>query len=248
MAIRLKNGAIYLHIPKTGGNWITAILKEMDLIESRIAHKHADVSHFYFPSNLNYKEYLKFHIDRLRHQTSKKKPYMFCFVRNPLAWYESWYKYMEQPSRQWIHWGDEKDINKWHPIAMLNGLGGGCDFDQFVQNVNKKRPGFVTEMFAGFTKPQIDFIGKQENLEDDFIRLLNDMNVKFDEGFIREYGKVGVSAKPKKKVVWPHQLKVETALYEYAGLVRYGYQSTLDELGIGLTEVLSKEQNKTAAD
>ena len=43
MALLLKNGAVFLHIPKTGGNWVREVLGKLDLIESEIGHKHSDV-------------------------------------------------------------------------------------------------------------------------------------------------------------------------------------------------------------
>ena len=164
---------------------------------------------------------------------------MFCFVRNPLRWYESWFKYMEQPSRQWKFWGDERDIYDWHPNSILNGLGQ-CGFPEFVQNVNKKRPGYVTELYGWYTKPQIDFIGKQEQLVDDFIEVLKIMNLDFDEEFVRNYGKVGASPNPEKEVNWPDELKMTTALLEYAGMIRYGYRSTLEEMGIDIANLTSR--------
>jgi hypothetical protein len=41
MALILKNDVLYLHVPKTGGNWLTATLKAEDLIIGSISHKHA---------------------------------------------------------------------------------------------------------------------------------------------------------------------------------------------------------------
>ena len=83
------------------------------------------------------------------------------------------------------------------------------------------RPGYVTELFGWYTKPQIDFIGKQESLRDDLVKVLKIMNVDFDEDFIRTYKEVGVS--PTKKIVWDEDLKTEMFKLEYAGVVRYGY-------------------------
>jgi hypothetical protein len=85
-------------------------------------------------------------------------------------------------------------------------------------------------MYGWYTKPQMDFVGKQGHLVDDFIRVLQKMNVGFDEDLVRDYGKVGVS--PENKTIWQDELKKEVALHEYAGMIRYGYHSTLKNLGI----------------
>jgi len=210
------------------------MLRKLDLIEERLIPKHADVDRFFQKPIQGRKELLKYTAKRiLRPPSSQNIPYMFCFVRNPLSWYESWFKYMKQPSRQWRSWGDEKDPYKWHPNSMLNGLGH-CDFSEFVKNVNKNRPGYVTELFSWYTRPQMGFVGKQESLVDDLISVLNVMNLGFDEQLIRDHEKVGVS--PESEVIWPAELKIETALLEYAGLARYGYQQSLTSLGLGISE------------
>ena len=234
MSLILKNGAVFLHIPKTGGNWVTKMLQEMDLIDKSVSSKHADIEHFFNPHVSGRAQLLK-HTARVMvdpHYLSTK-PFFFCFVRNPLTWYESWFKYMEQPDKQWMHWGkDGNVVSGWHPNQMLNGLGGGVSFPEFVQNVNRKRPGYVTEFYGWYTRPPMNFIGRQEDLADDYIKLMQAMNVDHDEDFIRNYGKVGASPEPKDELVWPEGLKKQTALLEYAGMVRHGYQDTLKELGI----------------
>ncbi len=221
MALLLNNGAIFLHVPKTGGNWVTTILRESNLVKSEISHKHADID-MVFPSVfINRNVLLKYIMRKLR-VFRRSRPFTFCFVRHPLSWYESWFKYMSQPSRSWKDWGDEFDKYNWHPNSILNGLGDP-DFNQFVRNVIQERPGYVTELFGSYTKRKIDFIGRQENLVNDLIKVLRIMNVDFDEEFIRNHKKEGTSPEPKERIVWADDLKSEVSKLEYAGIVRYGY-------------------------
>jgi len=163
MALVVKNGVVFLHILKTGGNWMTKILQEMDLIEKNLSSKHADIEHFFNP-------YVSRHAQLLKHKARvmvgprylRTKPLFFCFVRNPLTWYESWFKYMEQPDKQWLHCGkDGNVVSGWHPNQILNGLGDGVSFAESVQNVNRKRPGCVTEFYglASLPKPTIPAVG-----------------------------------------------------------------------------------------
>lgn len=42
MAYLLRCGAVFLHVPKTSGAWVTQILRELDLIEYQLGHEHAD--------------------------------------------------------------------------------------------------------------------------------------------------------------------------------------------------------------
>jgi len=224
MALILKGGAVFLHIPKTGGNWVTAVLREAGLAKGGLGHKHADMSRLIAPIN-HHKSLARAHatVHRIKSKL-EPKPYMFCFVRHPLKWYQSWFKYMTQPKRNWRNWGQEKDMFDWHPNAALNGCGDE-DFNQFVRNVNQKRPGYVTEMFAGYAQPQCDFIGKQESLREDLVRVLQELNLNFDEDFIMNFKETGVSPEPKQKVEWDPELRRETLRLEHIALLRYGYDT-----------------------
>ena len=41
MALRLKGGAVFLHVPKTGGYWVNGVLREFGLVEAEVARRHA---------------------------------------------------------------------------------------------------------------------------------------------------------------------------------------------------------------
>lgn len=227
MALLLKCGAVFLHIPKTGGSWVTHVLNKCNLVERAFGHKHADMDRvLYHPNFLGGRKYLSELIKRRLHPMFQKQyertNYKFCFVRHPMSWYESWWKYMSGPELRWGHWGDEHNVEKWHPNSILNGLGDD-DFNSFVRKVIKKRPGYVTELYGWYTKPGIDFIGKQENLVDDLIFVLNHLNVNFDEDRIRTSARVLASPTPKKPIKWEEDLRKEVERLEYAGIVRYKY-------------------------
>ncbi len=222
MALILKGGAVFLHIPKTGGNWVTAVLKESGLVHDRLGHKHADFNRLLAPVNpaswgpFGYLSWRKIR------RALEPKPFMFCFVRHPLGWYESWFKYMSQPSRNWRDWGSERDVFDWHPNAVLNGCGSDS-FDGFVGNVIAKRPGYVTELFASYTQPQVDFIGRQESLRTDLVAVLRRLNLSFDEDFVMNFKEVGVSPRGGQPIQWNSDLRNKVLSLEQVALLRYGY-------------------------
>lgn len=222
MALILKGGAVFLHVPKTGGNWVTKVLDECGLVRGRLGHKHADFNRLLAPVNpASWGPFGYFSWRKIR-RTLEPKPFMFCFVRHPLKWYESWFKYMAQPARKWRDWGSEKEVFDWHPNAVLNGCGAD-DFNQFVRNVAGKRPGYVTELYAAYAQPQVDFIGKQENLRADLVTVLKRLNLDFDEDFVLNYQDVGVSPEPGRKVEWDPALREQMLALEHIALLRYGY-------------------------
>lgn len=229
MAVKLKCGAIFLHIPKTGGLWVEKVLQQLDLVDMHIGHsQHAD-----FDRTLNYERFfsgrhimaylLRRNVRRRLGTYREEQPYKFCFVRNPLTWYESRWKYMM--GLNWPDRGLQNSKENWHPCSALNGLGDN-DFNTFVLNVLRARPGFVTELFYSYTKPGISYIGKTETLVDDLIAVLRELNVTFDEAAVRGTGKVNVSKSPRDAVQWDPKVREMAMRLELPAITRFGY---LDE-------------------
>ena len=224
MALVLKNGSIFLHIPKTGGNWVTHVLKNQGLVEREISHKHSDlartVSALSTPRQATLKEFLLRRPVDLR--GPGEKPFIFTFVRHPLRWYESWFKYQSQDTRNWKYWGEEGALSKWHPNASLNGLGS-TSFSEFVRNVQVKKPGYVTELFFSYATPEVDFIGKQESIRHDLCAALEKAEIDFDANYILHEKKVGVSKPKAANITWDEPLREEVMRNEWPALRRFGY-------------------------
>ena len=150
----------------------------------------------------------------------KPDAFKFCFVREPLVWYESYWRFME--AHAWPQWGDAADPYQWHPGALLKGTGSS-DFNTFMSNVNRKRPGFVTEMYGWYVRPGVDFVGKQENLVEDMIKVFSLTNLNIDAEEIRAIEPKNETPSHIVRPEWDPQLKRETLRLEYAGYARFGY-------------------------
>ncbi len=225
MAVLLKCGAVFLHIPKTGGSWVLSALQECDLVRFRISHKHADVDRV-----LNYRRYypgqylkrvLRYGPSLQRHV---REAYSFCFVRHPLDWYESYFKFMS--SLGWRHFGGLGQ-DPWHPNAELFDLGAD-EFNDFMRNIVDRCPGYASALFARYTAPPTDFVGRQESLVDDLVTVLEALDVRFDEDRLRRHPRTLVSAKPSRPIVWDEALRAQVMRLEQAGLQRYGYAPAPD--------------------
>jgi hypothetical protein len=224
MALLLKNGSIFLHIPKTGGNWVRHILKKSNLIHSEIGHKHADMTRTIYTSFCSKPSSL---IDSIRRKPILPKfpdnsVFLFTFVRHPISWYESWFRYQSQATKNWYKFGTEGILSDWHPNSTLNGLGHP-EFSIFIDRVLKKRPGYVTELFFSYTTPEISFIGKQENLRKDLCKALSLANEKYDEDMIMNEKPVGISNPPSLNMAWGKSQKTEALRLEWPSIVRFGY-------------------------
>jgi hypothetical protein len=131
-------------------------------------------------------------------------------------------------SIDWRILGDESDPHKWHPNAMLNGLGHP-DFNEFMHNLNRKRPGYVTEMYGWYIRPGVSFVGKMEKLPQDLAKAFSLMNLDFSEDKIRGVERQNESPAHIAKPEWDPAVKKETLRLEYATYVRYGYPFPAEE-------------------
>jgi len=229
MAILLKNGSVFLHIPKTGGRWVSGVLHELDLVDRVLPPRHLDIARFNhaLEKELCDRHRFKFMRDKLRN--SLAEPFMFCFVRSPFAWYESWFKFMSRPDQNWRYWGDANKMQDWHPVSALNGLGSS-DFNEFIANVIDQQPGFVSRLFAFYTQGEVNYVGKQERLADDLIQVLKLLGMDVNVDQVKDYPMFGVSDPSSEELSWDSDLKRRIAKLEYATFVRHGYLGEIEGL------------------
>jgi hypothetical protein len=226
MTSLLKNNAIFLHIPKTGGSWISHVLNSLNLTRARVGYPHADWHRAYwhdrFARDGKVFRCLLRRMVGIKRDVIRPDPncFKFCFVREPLKWYESYWRFME--SRGWPSSGDSRHLIHFHPDTLLSGLGSS-DFNTFMDNVNRTRPGFVTEMYGWYVRPGIDFVGRQEKLVEDLLRVFKIMNLAVSPDRVRAIGPHNETSDRVAKPVWDPKLKAETLRLEYAGYARFGY-------------------------
>ena len=174
MSLIIKtSNLVYLHIPKTGGDFIREIfnINKMDSIE--YGHKHSTYDHFH---NLDEKHYLgKIKHYLIRKFYIKENLIYFSTIRNPLSWYESVYKYHKQ--REWKFWGQSGDQSSWHVMSDLN-TGPINDFNEFIRIINKNYPGFYTQLVGKYSlNSKIVFL-KIENIELELKNFLSSLDIK----------------------------------------------------------------------
>jgi hypothetical protein len=230
MAVLLKNGPVFLHVPKTGGAWVVHVLRALNLVDHELDDGHADYERTVWNGNFArdsrvLRNVLKRHFgDNGARRPARDAP-LFCFVREPLKWLESTWRHKQR--RNWEDWGVEGDPLGWHCACWLNGLGSP-DFNAFVTNINRKRPGFVTELFGRFARPEVGFVGRQESLTEDLIKALHFVGARFDEAAVRNHPRVNASPANVPIPEWDPAVRRETLRLEYAGYRRYGYALPAD--------------------
>jgi hypothetical protein len=212
MAAILKCGAIFFHIPKTAGAWVSEVLQANNLIFAHVGGIHST------PEQLISLETL-FKIPR-RYSRPNKPFFRFCFVRHPLRWYESWFKMMT--ARNWQNWGD--DIEHTNPTALLDGLGSRT-FDGFISNVLEKRPGFVSEMYGDFVRTGMHFVGRQEHIVNDLVSVLSYLGVPPNLEQVKSHKPTNVSN--EMNLVWNPELQKEVEQRDYTAFIKFNYQTEL---------------------
>lgn len=221
MAIVLKNDVLFLHVPKSGGNWLFHVLRAEGLMLGSISHKHATYDYVLEPtSRRNPKRPSPrtpwSRVTARRHLSSTPK--ILCVVRHPLSWYESWFKY--QSANGWRTWGEDGNIRRWHPCAELNGIRSD-DFMGFMRAVNARHPGFLTRLFGRYAQGAHTHVLRNEALAEEFLAFAGSVGWQVDRSRVTATQRIGESA--ELDLSWDPEVLEDTVALEKAIFVKYGY-------------------------
>ncbi|KKL17733.1 hypothetical protein LCGC14_2482610 [marine sediment metagenome] len=140
MALKV-GGAIFIHIPKTGGMWIRKYFEQVGIESREIGANHATSI-----------------------ELGKIDELTFCFVRHPLTWYQSYWKYKQTTQTR---------TNP--PIDQFVDR----PFAEFVTAALAEHGDYLNRFYSQFVKG-VNYIGKQETLRDDFETLLRRAELPID--------------------------------------------------------------------
>jgi len=152
----------FVHVPKTGGSWITQAVRAAGVPlwapdpsgdQSYSAHGHADLRDM-APG------------DRLS----------VAFVRHPLDWWRS-------------YWGHRMRAG-WDPANALDAVAASEDFNDFILNVIDHGAGAfdqIVRRFVGLPSPSVDFVGRFEHLVEDACEALRLAGEPFSASAIRDH-------------------------------------------------------------
>lgn len=216
MAELLRNGAVFIHVPKCGGNWVRAALRDQRLWRCRIGFKHSTPAHIDDVWRFHRRQFLK-HLPTRPDVTPRKlrRAYKFCFVRNPVTWYESWWKFM---AGDWHPW----EAGRWHPQRPIDDCGDD-DFNRFVENVLRTRPGYVSEMYDWYARG-VDFVGRTENLTDDLRRALAGCGLDVDVEALHRVPAENVSEPRRGLPRWDPYVLERLVASEREAIEVHGYE------------------------
>jgi hypothetical protein len=155
---------LFLHVPKTGGTWVT---QAMEAAGVELERARTDMWH----PNLE--------------QVDRRGRFTFAFVREPLSWYASWWQWSRKYDNRYI-WGFLSGF----PLDPFVTL----PFPLFLKGCMTWHPAYVSTAlwtpYVGRPANEIDFVGRYESLADDLVRALQIAGQDFDEEALRAYAPV----------------------------------------------------------
>lgn len=241
MAFELINGAQFLHIPKTGGHWVEKVLRDNDLLARKRGHRHATYDQVVLnvaggnSGAENMREALRLSQKRLcgllgLSPSSQRAPerFRFCFVRHPLSWYESFWKFSVD------HWPREPRVtyfpDTWQITAPLEPYQSG-DFNEWMGMVADNVPGFVTYLYRCYAGPGITAIGRTENLRDDTRCILQMLGWNTEDLQLDQPPRnVSQTERQQQSIVWDPELRDHVQRLEFPALAAYGYLSDQEQV------------------
>ena len=162
MSSFITNKTRFLHIPKTGGRFLTDFFNQRGmLIKELMAKKEGWGKHADLEDTMEYKDL-----------------YTWVVIRHPIAWYQSvWASRIKR-----FNQGDWKDTDLWKEVQSNK-------FITFIENCIEKRPGYYSRLLERFlyddVENQVNFVCYYEALSNDVIRVFEYAKEPFPKRLIK---------------------------------------------------------------
>ena len=200
--------SVFIHVPKTGGQWVAAALEEAGLLAGTVGPIHASPEEIAGDPEV------------------AARSHRFAFVRNPLTWYRS----------MWAHRMDEGwapvDDPQWFTPRWIEAWAPFTDavraqrFDRFVRNVVAEFPdGFLSSLYEAYTDGCTQ-VGRYEHLAEDLVRILSEIGERFDPDRVRRTPPRNVRGDTptrRRQAEWTPDLVALVQGAERRAFARYGY-------------------------
>ncbi|MFI9062441.1 tetratricopeptide repeat protein [Streptomyces sp. NPDC053429] len=192
MALHLtRSNALLLLTPKTGSTWIRKKIRELGIPVEEIGD----------PAMREH--------DLLADFDRSQYGFVGAFVRDPLEWYRSYWSYRMEKG--------------WRPQYALDEHCESDVFETFVRRAVTTLPGALGNIYSSYVGApgeEVDFIGRQEDLQSDFARFLTLAGEDFDAEVLAQGSRVNATTiRPD----YPEELKELITLSEWETMGRFGY-------------------------
>lgn len=184
--------SIFLHIPKTGGMWVREALKKSELVIHEYDERHDFNKH-------------------INDQMVVDRPIRFCFVRNPITWYQS-------------YWAMRTKDDSWDDEALVDRLCASDNFRKFIDAVIGAFPdGHLNHLYAIWVN-QCTIVSKMELFPKSLINILDMCGEKYNYDAIINLPRQNIGDKKYKKLaIYSHGQKEKLRAIEHEALKIYDY-------------------------
>jgi hypothetical protein len=213
--------ALFLHIPRTGGNTIKTYMSELT-------------------KTLGWKDVggigIRQHVPLMYYKIEylKRIEFIFSFVRHPADWYESIWRFFTRQlirqRREVKHFTRSHYLKRpWTPVCEVQMLYRP-DFYEWIELVLDKQPCFVTRMYELFLGPErreiCHFIGRTETLAGDWRRLAEMLGFVLKRDVTRWHRTTPENSVPR--IEWPDELRQRVEHNERLAIERFYGTETID--------------------
>ncbi len=187
--------AAFLHIPRTGGTWIELVLRAAGLLCRHLSKAE--------PLDLPKNHRMLGHYRGFERPVMAAK-FLFTFVRHPIPYYESVWKWINANRNAWI-----KKRWKWHPFCSpISIYRRRPEFADWVEGMLEEEPCWATRLFEGYVGPEggefVDFVGRTCSLREDLCQVFDLLRIPTDRPFIMIYPQVNCLS---ERLEWPPGLQ-----------------------------------------
>lgn len=154
--------SVFIHVPKTGGQWVIAALENSGVPVRLLGVVHSSAD------------------ELVVEPEGAGRAFSFAFVRHPLSWYQSMWAHQTDDAWESIdaaEWFTPRWLGFW---AEFTAHCASFDFNEFVRKcVNHYPGGLVSTLYRSYTEG-CTFVGRQERLADDLVQALECAGESFD--------------------------------------------------------------------
>jgi hypothetical protein len=201
MAVHLVDAnALFVHIPKTGGVWVeealpaSGIATACPLTTGGVSWRHP------LPADIR-----------------GSFDFTFTFVRHPITWYESWWRFASSRVEPF-------EPGVWHPQRTVETYAKD-GFSTFIRRCIEHQPSYVTRLYEWYVGPpgveRIDLVGRQEELVDTLVRVLHELAYEFDETVLRAHPPENTTASFAGEILWDPDLRRQILELEAPAIERF---------------------------
>ena len=202
MALLLPNhNAIFLHVPKTGGLFITDYLRKIRVPFHMIGYRHS-------PADLIGWN----HVNKFK----------FCFIRNPISWYRSyWQMRFGETGGNGGHLGIGQDLGGphplFHPTWEIDPYCMNRNLNKFVLNC-AELDGYLVRMykrFIGHGMYKVDYVGRFEHFHEDLMTVFDRIKLRYNKQDLIKAPKYNPSKKTREigkvtsEILWKAEAQYE---------------------------------------